>query len=221
MDPLDSTLVVSTEISSYLNANPHVTQSSELARAIEALPKTDQMKLETCLNDIVGNMSLNDRKTYVETWNGLRHDESIYEIIYNDNKKSRDTLYTYGALSAAQLVREFTKTGDIHSLTTARWKKDGNFINLNNIKVGPIPSDWGQCWMFRDALISCGAAADEFNLNRDFLTEDHVLKIKGPVYRQPSLAQCLEWVQSRMVLLNGHESLYLDKNPVCTSLSKA
>src|SRR5262245_18629999 len=110
---LDATLTVSTEMSSYMNTHPKTTQNDELTCSIRALSKEDQMKIETTLNAIVDNISLVDRKAYMERWQLEREQKRCVQFAISTGR-AHDFQYANDIHSAARLIHELGKSTYIY-----------------------------------------------------------------------------------------------------------
>jgi hypothetical protein len=222
MDSLDSTLVISHEISKYMNQHPETTQMQELSCAIEALPDPRdrlrvQMKCENELNDVVGDMYSEERKTYLARWDELRKTKIITFYIH-DGGHYVDK-YAPNEFMAARLLWKFCQSRPVWTVDWLPEDVSRHYAYLFNLKpFGQLytsiipyaswPEDFEKCIMMRLG-----------GNKKGYLTEEDTAKIMGPQYEKPSLDTCLKWIQKEpLVILNGHCSVQIESLPVCERL---
>ena len=223
MDSLDATLVISHEISKYMNKHPETTQMQELSCAIEALPDPRdrlrvQMKCENELNAVAEDMYGDERKAYLEKWAQLRKTKIIKFAIHDGQHLVKQIAPNEHV--ATRLLWRFCQETPVWMVDWLPKRERYNAYLLNvrpfGQRISPRGLPYAYFWpdSFEDAIMH---RLDENKKGN--LTEKDLAKLLGPQFTKPSLDTCLKWIQKApLVILNGHYSVQIEFLPVCEKL---
>jgi hypothetical protein len=212
---LDAILVVSNEISSYMNTSV-TTQSAELVHAIQALPEKEQlrvqMKTESDLNEIVSEMISSERKAYLKRWNELR-ETNLIKFTIHDGQHEQEK-YAIGAQNAARVLWNFCQESPVWMVDwlPEKYLKLAPILNLSNWR----PYNYA---FWPDVERQLGMKDCQHLPVESIITDTQLDKLRGPQIEKPSLHTCLEWIQKApLVILNGNFSVCIENVNTCDRL---